>query len=89
MALRPTPPRAETREQEFGVQDHVGYEYELVVVDDDELPEGTDWVVARAGRKVYLLVTKTRRDASPGFGEMWLLWAKAGGLEDARLSLAG
>lgn len=61
--------------------------YELVVVEDNELPVESGWVFARAGEAVYLMVTRSRY-AAPGLGVAWLAWTALGGMEPP-LPLAG
>lgn len=61
--------------------------YEVMVVGDNELPDGVGWVIARAGTRAYLLVTQSRY-AAPGLGVAWLAWTALGGF-DAPVPLAG
>jgi hypothetical protein len=51
-------------------------DYEIKVVEDNQLPDGTDWVIASAGDSTYLLVTRSRFAEPGGMGTPWLAWVR-------------
>jgi hypothetical protein len=48
--------------------------YEIVVVEDNELPAGVGWVIVRTVGATYLLVTESRFAEPGGLGTPWLAW---------------
>jgi hypothetical protein len=50
--------------------------YQIRVVEDNELPAGTGWVIVRTLGATYLLVTKSRFAEPGGMGTPWLAWVK-------------
>jgi hypothetical protein len=58
-------------------------EYEVVFVQDDELPEGKDWALLRAGSVIYAFIKASRLTADV-LSEAWSAFVGFTALTPAR-----